>query len=337
MVLMNDDSPLVSIAMPVRNNRKTLELAVRSIQEQTYKNWELLLIDDGSTDGTVERAGRCAAAEPRIRLIVDGKARGLPERLNQAISLCRGQFLARMDGDDVAYPERLERQLAYICTHPTVDLVGAGAIVFDDRGVPLGKRDCAEHHEAICARPSAGFPVVHPTFFGRIEFFRKYRYRAAAVRCEDQDLLLRSYSEARPLLPGGMLKSQDQDLLVRSFKSARFANVPEILLGYREARLDWRKNLISRHYVAISFFENHWKDGHRILAVRALAGQVFKSLVDLLAIGTGLDYRILRHRARPTTAEERGRWEQVWTELNRTPTQGQVPAPARRDDRCRAC
>jgi glycosyltransferase involved in cell wall biosynthesis len=337
---MNDDSPLVSIAMPVRNNRKTLELTIRSIQEQTFRDWELLLIDDGSTDGTIELARRCAAAEPRIRLFVDGRAMGLPDRLNQAIALSRGQFLARMDGDDVAYPERLERQLAYLRTHHTTELVGASVIVFDDRGCALGKRDCAETHEAICARPSAGFPVVHPTFFGRIEFFRKYQYRAAAVRCEDQDLLLRSYSEARPLLKAGMLKSQDQDLLVRSFKSARFANVPEILLGYRESRLDWRKNLLSRHYVAISFFENHWKDGRRILAVRALAGQVFKSLVDLVAIGTRLDYRILRHRARPITALERQRWEQVWSELNRplTPAQSQAPAPtsARRDDRCHA-
>jgi glycosyltransferase involved in cell wall biosynthesis len=332
---MNDDAPLVSIAMPVRNNRATLELAVRSLQQQTFRDWELLLIDDGSTDGTVERARRCAALDPRIRLFVDGRALGLPERLNQAIALCRGQFLARMDGDDVAYPERLEHQLEYLRTHPAVDLVGAGVIVFDDRGAALGKRDCAETHEAICARPSAGFPLVHPTFFGRIEFFRKYLYRAAAVRCEDQDLLLRSYNETRPLLAGGMLKSQDQDLLVRSFKAARFANVPEILLGYRESRLDWRKNLKSRRYVAISFLQAHWNDGHRLLALRALVGQVFKSLVDLIAIGTGLDYHILRHRARPTSALERRRWEQVWSELNRTSTP--ASAPSRSDDRCLAC
>jgi glycosyltransferase involved in cell wall biosynthesis len=328
---MNDDAPLISIAMPVRNNRATLELAVRSIQEQTYENWELLLIDDGSTDGTIERARRCAAADPRIRFFADGRALGLPDRLNQAISLSRGPFFARMDGDDVAYPERLARQLAYLRTHPTIDLVGASVIVFDDGGAALGKRDCAEKHEVICARPSAGFPLVHPTFFGRIEFFRKHLYRAAAVRCEDQDLLLRSYTDAHPLLERGMLKSQDQDLLVRSFKAARFANVPEILLGYREARLDWRKNLTSRRYVAISFFHNHWHEGHRVLAVRALLGQVFKSLVDLIAIGTGLDYHILRHRARPIKPEERRRWAEVWTRLNRP------PVAARREDRCLAC
>ena len=113
-----------------------------------------------------------------------------------------------------------------------------------------------------------------------------------------------------------MLKSQDQDLLVRSFMAARFANVPEVLLGYRESRLDWKKNLTSRKYVAISFFQNHWQDGHQLLAVRAVAGQLFKSLVDLLAISTGLDYQILRHRARPITAAERRRWQEVWTSVN---------------------
>jgi glycosyltransferase involved in cell wall biosynthesis len=330
---MNDDSPVISIAMPVRNNQATLALAVRSIQQQTYGNWELLLIDDGSTDATLERARRLADDDPRIRLFADGRGLGLPERLNQAISLSRGPIFARMDGDDIAYPERLQRQLDYLRTHPTVDLVGAGAIVFDDTGFALGKRYCPETHEAICARPSAGFPLVHPAFFGRIEYFRQHRYRAGAIRCEDQDLLLRSYHEPRPPLAGAMLKSQDQDLLVRSFKSATFANVPEILMGYREARLDWRKNLHSRRYVAISFFENHWRDGQHLLAVRALVGQAVKSLVDLIAISTGFNYRVLRHRARPISALERQRWDQVWSEVNENST----PDPATRNEPCVAC
>jgi glycosyltransferase involved in cell wall biosynthesis len=341
---MNEYDPLISIAMPVRNNSATLDLAVRSMQWQTYENWELILIDDGSTDDTAQRARRCAAADSRIRVLVDGHGRGLPERLNQAIGLSRGPFFARMDGDDVAYPERLERQLEYLQAHPTVDLVGASAIVFADDGRALGKRACGETHEEICARPSAGFALVHPTFFGRIEFFRKYQYRASAVRCEDQDLLLRSYTRPRSMLASGMLKSQDQDLLVRSFKAARFANVPEVLIGYRESRLDWKKNLTSRKYVAISFFQNHWKDGHRALALRALFGQVFKSLVDLLAIGTGLDYQILRHRARPISADERGRWTEVWTTLNdglARSREGAHPMAretcATGDDRCLAC
>jgi glycosyltransferase involved in cell wall biosynthesis len=312
----DDDTPLISIAMPIRNNASTIDLAVRSIQAQTFRDWELILIDDGSTDATPERCRRLAAADARIKFLDDRQARGLPDRLNQAIALARGRFFARMDGDDVAYPERLERQLVYLADHPGVDLLGCHVIVFGDDGVPLGKRACAETHKAICARPSAGFALVHPAFFGHLEFFRKYGYRSGAVRCEDQDLLLRSYGTPEKPRPGGMLKSQDQDLLVRSFQAARFANVPEILLGYRESRLDWRKNLVSRRYLAQSFFENHWHDGHPGLAVRAVAGQAVKSLVDLVAISTGLNYRILRHRARPIDETDRHRWDEVWTSLN---------------------
>src|SRR5262249_10064327 len=134
--------------------------------------------------------------------------------------------------------------------------------------------------------------------------------------CEDQDLLLRSSSIPRFPLAGGMIKAQDQDLLLRSFQAARFANVPEVLLGYRESRLDIRKNLNSRYYLASSFWQNHCQDRHYWLALCAVLGQVFKGLVDIIAIGSGLDYHILRHRARPVTPGEKRRWEAVWAGLN---------------------
>src|SRR5512135_1398022 len=118
--------PLVSIGMPVRNNEATLALAIRSILEQTYTNWELLLIDDGSSDGTL-RVMR-GFTDERIRIFSDGLSLGLPDRLNQAIDASRGEYFARMDGDDVSYPRRLGRQVDYLRHHPQVDLVGAWAI-----------------------------------------------------------------------------------------------------------------------------------------------------------------------------------------------------------------
>src|SRR5512135_470595 len=187
--------PLVSIGMPVRNNEATLALAIRSILEQTYTNWELLLIDDGSSDGTL-RVMR-GFTDERIRIFSDGLSLGLPDRLNQAIDASRGEYFAKMDGDDVSYPRRLERQVDYLRHHPEVDLVGAWAMVFGRDGTALGKRAGAEDHEAICARPWSGFPLGQPTFFGRIGFFRRYRYRPSAVRCEDQDLLLRAFCDSR--------------------------------------------------------------------------------------------------------------------------------------------
>jgi glycosyltransferase involved in cell wall biosynthesis len=312
---MTTRQPLVSIGMSVRNNEKTLASSLRSILRQTYANWELILIDDGSSDQTVPLARRIAETDERIRLQVDGARKGLPARLNETIDASRGDYYARMDGDDVAYPERLERQVEYLEGHPSVDLVGAWAIVFGAGGRAFGKRTGAEHHEEICARPHAGFPLIHPTYMGRIDYFRRNGYRAQAIRCEDQDMLLRSFDDHPAPLKGALAKSQDQDLLIRSYHTARFANVPEILLGYREEKIDLKKTLTSRYYLIKSLWHELRCQGRPVLAFRAVVEQVLKGALDVVAVETGLNYRLMRHRARPTTAAEVKTWERVWSAL----------------------
>jgi glycosyltransferase involved in cell wall biosynthesis len=289
---MSLGSPLVSIGMSVRNNQKTLALAIRSIMNQSYTNWELILIDDGSSDQTGPIAQGFAEADGRIRLLSDGLQRGLPERLNQAIAASRGEYFARMDGDDVAYPMRLERQVDYLQRHPEVDLVGASAIIFKAGGVVLGKRPAREHHDGICARfLYRGFGLMHPTFLGRIGFFRTFGYRSAIPYCEDQDIC------------------------IRSFGKATFSNVVDILLGYREERLEFRKILTTRRYLVKCLFHELWRQGRPVFAILAVAVQYLKLVVDAVAIGSGLNYHILRHRALLTTAAERQQWEQIWADL----------------------
>jgi glycosyltransferase involved in cell wall biosynthesis len=172
--------PLVSIAMPVRNCERTVRRAVNSILRQSLSNWELLLLDDGSTDGTLEIAR--SICDPRIRLFADGQQMGLVPRLNEAVRLAEGNLLARMDGDDVAFPDRLRRQVEFLDEHPEVDLAGCGVLVFRSGGEVLGKRSVVETHEKICRRPWAGFPLGHPTWMGRIEWFRLHPYDPAAIR-----------------------------------------------------------------------------------------------------------------------------------------------------------
>jgi len=277
--------------MPVWNCQETLPLAIRSLLAQTYLHWELLLIDDGSSDETLRVAQRFA--DPRIKIFSDCENRSLPARLNQAIAMSRGKYFARLDGDDVAYPERFERQVNYLEQHPDVDLVGAWVIVFNQAGTPLGKRAGPETHDAICAKPIAGFPIAHPTYVGRLEWFRRYRYNEV------------------------LLKSQDQELLLRSYRFSRFANVPEILLGYREERIELKKILTSRRFFARSLFREFQQQGRLDLAIRAVTEQVAKAVADCMAVGTGLNYRILRHRALPITEEEREEWVRIWTSVNR--------------------
>src|SRR5690348_1576876 len=115
--------PLITIGMPVRNCERTVAAAIRSILNQTCGNWELLIIDDESEDNTVEVASWFR--DQRIHLLSGNVHAGLPARLNQAVRRGSGKYFARMDGDDISFPQRLERQVAYLEARPEVDLLAA--------------------------------------------------------------------------------------------------------------------------------------------------------------------------------------------------------------------
>jgi len=283
--------PEVSIGMPVRNCESTIAAAIRSIVHQTYTRWELLVLDDGSSDRTLEAV--CGLRDPRIRIVRDGLHAGLPTRLNQAVQLSRAKYFARMDGDDVCFPDRLQRQIDYLESHPGVDLLATGVVVFRGDGFVLGQRRCPASHEEICRRPWSSFPMPHPTWMGRTEWFRNHPYDPRVVRAEDQELLL------------------------RTCRQSRFAGLEEALLGYREERLRWGR--ISRgrmNYVEAGlrqfFREREWGN-----AVALALGHGFKMLADAVAIASGLEHRLLRHRARPISETLLRRWALVW-ELNRS-------------------
>lgn len=277
--------------MPVRNSQNTLPIAIQSILAQTHTDWELILVDDGSTDDTLRIAKQFS--DPRIKVHADGEWRGLPKRLNQIIDSCRGAYFARMDADDVAYPERLRIQLDYLGTHQEIDLVGTQVLVFGRFGAPLGMRLLPETHEAICRKPIVGFPMAHPTFMGRLEWFRRFRYYE------------------------GSFGTSDQNLLMRSHKSSRFANIRRILLGYREEKVDLRKILKYRRSLFLSVLQEFGCQKRFDLVMLALIYQILKASLDCLAVSTGLNYRILRHRARAINEVERTEWMQVWSMLCR--------------------
>ncbi len=275
--------------MAVRDAGATLEKAVCSICMQTCPNWELLLIDDGSTDETAAVAG--SFRDERIRFLSDGKWIGQSERLNQAIALSRGRYLARMDGDDVCYPERFAKQVQFLEENREVDLLGTQMMVFRGEGIPVGKRDAPERHEMICKRPTGGFRMFHPTFMGRIEWFRKHEYA------------------------GKVLKTQDQELLLRSYRTGAFANLPEILLGYREDHLNLHKILSSRKEFTQSLLREFNARKRWDLSIAALAEQMAKGMLDVIAVGTGLNYHLLRHRAGSASEEEKAHWRALWETL----------------------
>ena len=280
---MSAAPPLVSVAMAMRNSERTIAESIASIVAQTYPHWELLLVDDGSSDGSVRVAEQFG--DPRIRLFVDGEGKGLARRLNEIVARASGRYIARMDADDVSFPERFASQVAYLERHPDVDVVGASALVFRGAGDPVGMLSARETHDAICRRPWAGFYLPHPTWMGPVEWFRAHPYDEGS-------------------------RSEDQALLLSSYRSSRFAALPMPLLGYRQDSIPLRKVLIGRFHFSRALLES--APG---LAWRGIPEQLAKLAFDLFAISTGQERKLLRHRAMPLSPEHTQRWHAVWASI----------------------
>jgi glycosyltransferase involved in cell wall biosynthesis len=292
-VLAPTGTPTVTVMMPVRNAAATVAAAVGSIRWQTFEDWELLLMDDGSTDATVGTVSDLA--DPRIRILSDGSWRGLGARLNQAIAVARGRYLARMDADDIAFPERLARQLAFMEAHRDVDLAGARAIVFRGDGEAIGLLPFRERHGEICARPWNNFPLPHPTWFGRAEWFRRYKYRVPEV-----------------------LRAEDQDLLLRAYRTSRYACLPEVLLGYRQGSYSLAKTLLARRQLTLAQIRVLGRDGNVAQALLAGLAGTAKVAVDVLAAIPGFDGLFFSRMSGAIPLDLEARWSDTWARINTT-------------------
>lgn len=291
----HENVPVVTVAMSAFNAAATIQCAVRSIVAQTFAGWELVVVDDGSSDATAELAA--AIRDPRISVLRDGSRRGLAARMNQIVARARGKYIARMDADDVAYPERLERQVAHLEHHPEIDLVGSSAMAFAGDGEPIGAFVVQSAHEAICAHPAAGFVLPHPTWLARREWLHRHGYRETARRAQDQDLLLRAHP------------------------SSRYANVPEILLGYRQAPLKAMDIFRARWHYGRALWRFGFEHGAYGLALRGSVAQVVRALVAANLVSLGLGKSVARRRYREAQARELAQWRTVWSALcARSPT-----------------
>jgi glycosyltransferase involved in cell wall biosynthesis len=198
--------PLISVVLPVFNGERHIAQALNSILDQTFQDFELIVINDGSTDSTLEILQNFARKDKRIR-IVSRENKGLVASLNEGIDLAGGTWLARMDADDVAYPKRFEWQLA--CLEQTAaDICGGGVSRFgsSDRRVFKPRAD----DEAIKMQMLFSCPFAHPTVMMRTVMARQLQYDPAWGKAEDYDLWERA---ARA--------------------GWKMANVPDVLLAYR--------------------------------------------------------------------------------------------------------
>lgn len=207
---------LVSVLIPVYNVETYVEEAVRSILSQTYRKLEIVIVDDCSTDATYAICQKLAASDPRILLFRNDSNRKIASTLNRAFAESAGQLIARMDGDDISEPDRIERQVNYLNANPDIDLVGVNLIGIDANGNELSRFVHLWDQQLLVKSCKYVTPVSHVWVARRVVYERLSGYRDIPG-CEDYDFLLRMLSQG-----------------------LRFGNIPDYF-GYR-VRLQRRGN-----------------------------------------------------------------------------------------------
>ena len=198
--MIHDTAPALSVAMSVYNGERFLVEAIDSILAQTFGDFEFLVLDDGSTDGTADIIRDYAVRDARVRPIIR-ENRGLVASLNQLLAEARAPIVARMDADDNAAPERFATQLAFLAENPDHGVVGCWSLDMDENGAPYkaGGRDHPVTHEDLLHNIRHGGPLLcHPSVMYRRDLvLGAGGYHAAFRHCEDLDLWLRLASITR--------------------------------------------------------------------------------------------------------------------------------------------
>lgn len=273
--------PKISVLMPCYNREHTLEETLESIAAQSLEDFEVVAVDDGSTDQTAAILASWQARDPRFRLLALPHA-GIIPALNNGLSAARADLIARMDADDRMHPARLEKQVAYLEAHPEVALVSSLVAGFPAGKLRQGFQNYIEwlnslaNHEDICREIYVESPLCHPTVTFRKKLVADlggYQERGWA---EDYDLWLR-------MAAAGL----------------RFAKLPEILLEWREhpqrlTRTDSRYSLenfirAKAHYLAVGplvdrdavFIWGAGMHGRRLSKHLMRAGVPIKAFVDI--------------------------------------------------------
>lgn len=182
--------PFISIGIPIYNAEKFLDCAISSVLAQTYQKWELILIDDGSTDDSLKIARKYEAIDNRIRVLSDGLNKKLPARLNQLIDESKYNYIARMDADDIMHPDRLRTQISFLENNLNYDLVSTGIISIDSKNSIKGFRSVNKLTENVNIH--TGFPITHPSIMARKEWYKRHYYSELVPRSEDYELWCRS-------------------------------------------------------------------------------------------------------------------------------------------------
>jgi len=198
--------------MPVYNNERYLAAAVESILNQTFRDFEFIIIDDGSSDGSLQMLEQYAQKDSRIRLASRPNT-GYTIALNEGLRIARGQYIARMDADDISAPDRFAKQVQFLDDHPECVVVGGNVLLIDRDGDPIREMCLGFSHEEIDAAHmnGQGGALIHPAV----------TIRKSALDCVGE---FREDYEC----------AEDLDIFLRLAEVGKVANLPEVVLQYRQ-------------------------------------------------------------------------------------------------------
>ena len=184
----------ISVLMGIYNCADTLPQAIKSIQAQTYTNWELILCDDGSTDDTYTVAKSFSDQDSRIVLLRNTENKGLNITLNRCWKAATGEYIARMDGDDDCVPERFEKQISFLEKHPEFDIVSSPMILFDENGAwgVTTAKEFPQPEDVV-----NGSPICHAPVMMRkscLDAVNGYTEDPRMLRVEDVNLWIKLYA-----------------------------------------------------------------------------------------------------------------------------------------------
>lgn len=284
--------PRLTVAISFSNEAEHLGAAIRSILSQTYRDFELLLIDDGSTDASVEIAREHEARDPRVRVFADGRHRFLGARLNEALRHARGELFARMDGDDLSHPDRLRRAIEHLDRAPDCMAIGCAAIVIDARERPIGVvggsadplsapevRPVTRTHRSILERGV----IAHATMVARTDWLARFPYDESLERAEDRDLWCR-------IDPMTRIDAIDDPLYVIRVLVER----PGFLTDYLRGQAELRRVVLRYGPVFVD----------PLTLARILGSSTMKSAAMTVAHVARLSRRLVERRGRAPSARE---------------------------------
>lgn len=207
----NITKPKISVLMPVYNGEKYLREAIKSLLSQTFTDFELIAINDASLDQSLNILK--SYTDPRLIIINNPTNQGLIKTLNIGLLRARGVYCVRLDQDDIAIPNRLEKQLQFLENHPEIDLVGSWAECIDTRGLSL----------KISRNPTNPLLIKYELLFNNVMFHSSIFFRTAIVRKNG------GYEEHNPIA----IHSEDYEMYSRPGKELRCTNIPEVLFKLR--------------------------------------------------------------------------------------------------------